>query len=166
MIIILLILAVLGFAISFIFTKNKVKRVVFSTFFFLLLLICEAGLILNDQHDWGMRNIVSHHTVSLESISKTEDVLFYTESDMYKIYHYKDSSNAQEVETPIDSEVQIKFGSKEALCTEQITELQYKNTFYQFLFFLTRKNDEAIETDIVFELPDNWQVKELKELKK
>ncbi len=161
MILICLILSVILFAFSCIFSTKTIQMV----FAFLFGGIFVASLILliaNSSYHFGMEQTVETKTSTLVSSTDNAgaDLLLYQPLGNGKetVYLYRTNTSQKKPSQTGTDQVKnsvIKNAAK-AKYVRKTTRWVYKNKYYKFLFNISNNNHEYVRQQNIFYTPQNW----------
>ncbi|MCD5001977.1 DUF4811 domain-containing protein [Enterococcus saccharolyticus] len=168
MIIFLLILSVIAFAATFVFAKKSWQTG--------LSIVCGCIFVgsivlmtLNFTNHFGMKKVTETATVELDSSADIQgvDILLYQPlGEEEKVYVYQATTNKDATTTEAEHTVNhIEQGSDKATLDITTSYWDYKDSFYQLLFGITKGDGELIEITNDFHLPDSWEVVSVDQIK-
>lgn len=160
MVLIIFVLAILGFAGSYIFIQRKTLRILCFVVSIVVMIICETSIILLDKIHLGMETKEEVTVDSLYSIDENSNKLFYDSETITKTYLYRTSMNGKTISTSPANRITIDSNQEKASVTIKNTNVYYVNDFYKFMFSLIREDGETLNADILFKLPSGWEVVE------
>ncbi|MFC6180629.1 DUF4811 domain-containing protein [Lactiplantibacillus daowaiensis] len=174
MILVLLVISTIALFLTFVYMKSSATRLILTGIFGIALVGSLVGVVANDSHHFGMKQVTTTKTTTLASAgsSKAMDLLLYQSvgtADKHRVYIYKQTASQKKVSHTAASVKTTNTVKKTTGTTKLVTKTtrwEYTSNAMKFWFSIADNNKQLIKRQNTFYVKKSWVVLSTTQAKK